>query len=88
MSSRGGKSRVGDGEFAFEDLDGVGEGQPIRLDVIDYGSLVHELPCAEVGEQEAEELLLDQFGGFAAQDHTSAAQVCLELVVSDLDFPA
>src|SRR5690606_14242876 len=92
QSSRlsGGKGR-GVRQFAFDDSNGMGEAEDIRIGSLRPGRLLHEFPGGEVGNQHPPELLLHQLWRLAAQNgavSTPAAEVDLDLVEDAFNFPA
>ena len=81
----GGKGRLG-GDLAADDVQGAGEGEPVRVEFGLAGGLGHELADRVVGEQEPVELLQDQVRGAGAEDDGGAALAGFDLVEGEFYF--
>jgi hypothetical protein len=85
----GGNGRLAGGaDLAADDAQTANKGEPVGVEVIVQGGLVHQPPDGVVDQQHAPDLLGDHLGGLGAQHHLGAALVGLELIQGGLKFPA
>src|SRR5829696_490556 len=72
----GGDSRLsGGGDLAADDPQAADKRQPVGIEVVIQGGLVHEAADGVVDQQHAPDLLGDHLGGARAQHHLGAALV-------------
>ncbi len=85
-SRRGGKRGLA-GHLAPRDVQGAGKRQPVRVHLGLQGGLVHEGADGVVDQQVRPDLLADPVGIAAAQHHSWAALMGLQLIQRGLRLP-
>lgn len=76
------------GQVAAHDPQRAGKRQPVRVEVLLPGGLVHQLADRVVDQQMRPDLLADPFRGLRPQHHLRAALVGLQLIQRALHLPA
>ena len=85
--SSGGKRLVAD-QVAAHDPQAAGKREPVRVQALGQGGLVHQLADGVVDQQVRPDLLLDHRRGLGAQHRLRAALVGLELIQHTLNLPS
>lgn len=74
--------------LAADDPEGADEGYPVWIQISLVCGFPHQVPDSVVGEQQAPDFLLYQFGLPGSEDHPRSALMRLQLVEDKLSFPA